>query len=96
MSKENPCFIISADHQITKIEEFSKFFTLILQDIVKIKIKLIENFFSRDSFVNQNPFFEIVRTIYIRKQMPKRQKIFLNNWWVLGLFDGLHWNLFSF
>lgn len=80
MNPNNPCFIISADRKLNKIVDFSRFFTLILNDLVKIKIKFIENFFNRDSFVNSKPFFEILRTIYIRRTMSKKQKIFLNNW----------------
>ena len=65
MNPTNPCYIIEGQ-KLRKIADYSKFFTLILADAVKIKIKFIENFFNCNSFVNQ------------RRKMPRKMKEFLD------------------
>lgn len=64
-------------NKLTK--SLSSYIIFTFGSFASVCMNIIKNFYNSDVFINENALFDVLMTLYIRKNLSREVKIYLNN-----------------
>lgn len=77
---EDPCFLISSISLNSFKKSLNNYVVFVFESFSELCINIVKNFYSADVFVSEVSFFDILFTIYIRKDLPVEIHNYLDAW----------------
>ena len=77
---DEKCFLFSGPSLNNLKQDLKTYVIFMFESFNKFCINIVKNFYSADVFVSENSVFDILYTVYIRKDLPKKVRDYLDSW----------------